>query len=207
MLFYLAEKSVAEGKKTGVFTTTKMLIPQNDEKKEFFIPPAFPLSFEKIAVFGIPTENGKFAEPATYSEITNRLDAVFVEADGAKRLPLKLYAPHEPRLIPENQFTVFVAGLSALDRNFSQSVFRWENYPNGHRGRVDEGVFASVVLLDLAELEKRKMTVNLIFLNQGDDKTTLMRGRKIAEMVSKKFFGKIIIGSVKKSYFEEYICE
>lgn len=203
MLFYLAEKSVEAGKKTGVFTTVKMLIPQNDRKKEFFVPPEFPESFEKIAVFGVPGKEGKFGIPENYGEILNRFDAIFVEADGSKRLPLKFHATHEPQIIPENQFTIFVAGLSALDREFSQGVFRWENSPIAHTGKVDEGIFAYVVLSDLWELEKRNIGVDMIFLNQGDDEATLQRGRKIAEEVGKKFSGKIILGSVKNSYFEE----
>jgi probable selenium-dependent hydroxylase accessory protein YqeC len=57
--------------------------------------------------------------PPTEPEIRWLLEnagAVYIEADGSKRLPLKYPAPWEPVLRPETGLTVAVAGLSALGR-------------------------------------------------------------------------------------------
>ena len=51
-------------------------------------------------------------------------DAVFLEADGAKGLPCKAPAAHEPVLLPQSDILLAVAGLSALGRPLEQVCFR-----------------------------------------------------------------------------------
>ena len=51
-------------------------------------------------------------------------DAVFLEADGAKRMPCKAPASREPVLLPECDTVLAVAGLSALGRPLREVCFR-----------------------------------------------------------------------------------
>ena len=50
--------------------------------------------------------------------------AVFLEADGAKRLPCKAPAGHEPVLLPESDIVLAVAGLSAVGQPLQKVCFR-----------------------------------------------------------------------------------
>lgn len=51
-------------------------------------------------------------------------DAVFLEADGAKRMPCKAPASREPVLLPECDTVLAVAGLLALGRPLREVCFR-----------------------------------------------------------------------------------
>lgn len=53
-------------------------------------------------------------------------DITFLEADGAKRLPCKFPAAHEPVLLPQSDIVLAVAGLSALYRPLGEVCFRAE---------------------------------------------------------------------------------
>ncbi len=79
------------------------------------------------AVVGTPAENGKLtlAQPRLLRRMT-QADAVFIEADGAKRYPCKVPAAHEPVLLPQSDIVLAVAGLSALDRPLREVCFRYD---------------------------------------------------------------------------------
>ena len=51
---------------------------------------------------------------------------VFIEADGAKCLPCKVPADHEPVIVPETTHVLNVYGMDSLGKSFSESVFRPE---------------------------------------------------------------------------------
>lgn len=53
-------------------------------------------------------------------------DGIVVEADGAKMLPVKVPAGHEPVLLPGEGYVLAVAGLCALGKPLSQICFRSE---------------------------------------------------------------------------------
>lgn len=74
---------------------------------------------------GTPAEDGKLtAPPIPFEELARLADYVLVEADGAKGLPLKLHAAHEP-VIPENaQRVVLVVGVDGFGKPLSQVCHR-----------------------------------------------------------------------------------
>lgn len=53
-------------------------------------------------------------------------DIVLIEADGAKRMPCKAPAAHEPVLLPQCDTVLAVAGLSALGIRSGAACFRAE---------------------------------------------------------------------------------
>ena len=75
---------------------------------------------------GTEPETGKLIAPPP--EVLERGLALFgfgvAEADGAKRLPMKAPAGHEPCLIPGCAAVVAVAGLSALGRPIGETCHR-----------------------------------------------------------------------------------
>ena len=74
---------------------------------------------------GAWSENGKFGPPELPVGTLARLaDYVIVEADGAKRLPLKAHAAHEPVIPPEANQTILVVGASGFGRCVRQSTAR-----------------------------------------------------------------------------------
>ena len=75
-----------------------------------------PAPHEKLTILPEPIRNAWISD----AEIT------FLEADGAKRLPCKFPAAHEPVILPQSDIVLAVAGLSALYRPLGEVCFRWE---------------------------------------------------------------------------------
>ena len=74
---------------------------------------------------GSVSERGKFSAPELpFRTLCALADYVIVEADGAKRLPLKAHAPHEPVIPPEANQTILVVGASGFGKPMRESVHR-----------------------------------------------------------------------------------
>ena len=82
----------------------------------------------EYAVLGTPDGCGKLTAPPP--DLLHRwmpqADAVFLEADGAKRMPCKAPAAHEPVLLPQCDIVLAVAGVSALGESLEKGCFRAE---------------------------------------------------------------------------------
>ena len=83
----------------------------------------------RYAVIGTQEEGtGKLVLPQ--SDLLNvSLDScniALVEADGAKQMPCKLPAEHEPVLLPKSDIVIAVAGLDALGKSLEEACFRWQ---------------------------------------------------------------------------------
>lgn len=80
------------------------------------------------AVAGTPAPGGKLTAPP--QEQLERwmaiADLVLIEADGAKRMPCKAPAAHEPVLLPQCDIVLAVAGASALEKPLEEVCFRAE---------------------------------------------------------------------------------
>ena len=78
---------------------------------------------------GETAENGKLAAPTlSFDSLARLADYVLVEADGAKRLPLKAHAPHEP-VVPANaQRVVLVVGADGFGKPIRAACHRPERY-------------------------------------------------------------------------------
>lgn len=83
------------------------------------------LDREGVVCLGTPVEKGKLAAPKfTFAKLAEIADYVLVEADGAKGLPLKAPAEHEPVIPAETSLVVAVAGLDGLGKPIGETVFR-----------------------------------------------------------------------------------
>lgn len=79
-----------------------------------------------FVVAGAPAEPNKLTQPHELQAWMAQADAVFLEADGARRLPCKAPAAHEPVLLPESDIVLAVAGLSAVGKPLAEVCFRLE---------------------------------------------------------------------------------
>ncbi|WP_367942415.1 selenium cofactor biosynthesis protein YqeC [Enterocloster citroniae] len=113
----LAWEGASLGRRVLVTTTTHMARPEHlgvftqqvrDVKSM--------LDRESVAVAGRLTGEGKISslEPDFYESICPEADLVLVEADGSKRLPLKVPRPGEPVIPGNTDMILCVSGLTAL---------------------------------------------------------------------------------------------
>lgn len=89
------------------------------------------LSCSGITCAGILNAENKLCSlsPELLALAEQDADYIFYEADGAKRMPLKLHNQTEPVILPGTAHCIIVAGLSALGRPLSSCVHRYLLHP------------------------------------------------------------------------------
>jgi len=93
----------------------------------------------RVLCLGEGTPEGKLTAPLLPFDVLATLaDYVLVEADGARGLPLKAHAPHEP-VIPENACrVVLVLGADGFGRPIRAACHRPELYAKQAQAALDE---------------------------------------------------------------------
>ena len=115
-MFYIGRYFAKEGKNVIVTTTTHIVNPENymdiDSAKEL-----------KNITFGEePVVIGKDIG----EKLSSPADIVLVEADGAKRLPIKLPRDGEPVLPEKTDICIVCMGIDAVGEKISEKCFRYE---------------------------------------------------------------------------------
>lgn len=127
IMYELAAKLTSLGRKVLVLTSTHIYQPAPE------VYAASEAAAQKLwqegsfAVIGtIERDTNKLTPPASalYSALRHQADIVLCEADGAKHLPCKVPAAHEPALLKECDIVLAVCGLDALDKPLAEVVFR-----------------------------------------------------------------------------------
>ena len=141
------------------------------------------------AVIGTPAENGKLTLPQP--QLLRRMaqaDAVFIEADGAKRHPCKLPAAHEPVLLPQSDTVLAVAGLSALGKPLREGCFRYDTIrPQFLAAAPDAPLTPSMLAQLLASAQGGRKAVGdrqfYAVLNQADTPELQQQGIQIQQLL------------------------
>ena len=127
LLYAFARHCAAKGWRVLVSTTTHIRQPGAHYAADEAALAAL-WAAGQYAVAGVPAEQGKLTvlPPEQLTRWMAQADIVLLEADGAKRMPCKVPAAHEPVLLPESDIVLAVAGLSALGRPLREVCFRLE---------------------------------------------------------------------------------
>lgn len=116
---------------------------------------------------------------------------VLIEADGAKRLPAKFPASHEPVLLPQTTHVLSVYGLDALGRRIEDTCFRPElmaDFLNKSMGdTLTAGDVAKLAQSDLAgrKCVEERMCYSVIF-NKADTPDRRKAAQEIWESMEDK---------------------
>lgn len=119
-LYRLAREALDLGERGVVVTTTTRMYPHPR------LPMAANLSGwdgAGVLFLGREAEKGKVTGP---SPLPPWAGLMLLEADGARGLPLKAPAPHEPAIPPEGDAVIALAGLDALGRPICRTCHRPE---------------------------------------------------------------------------------
>lgn len=153
LLYRLADELSRQG--TVIVTTTTHIL------KPAFLPFSETAGKLPLQCVGKPCAAGeKLTTPRqSFGELAALADFVLVEADGARRLPLKAHAPHEP-VIPENVDQVIcVVGASGLNGAVFEKVHRPEIFAR-ITGEAVTATPAAVARLLLAEGLHTRVLIN-----------------------------------------------
>ena len=140
----------------------------------------------QYAVAGVPAEQGKLTALPP-----EQLTCWMAQADGAKRMPCKVPAAHEPVLLPESDIVLAVAGLSALGRPLREVCFRLEQ-ACALLGAAPETLLTPELLARMLASKKggRKLVGNRRFsvvLNQADDPASIAAGEQTLALLREKY--------------------
>ena len=175
IMYELANFYTAAGKKAVVLTTTHIWLPNGKDVQGGAYGADWPAVASlwqqgRFAVIGtLEQGTGKLIAPGTdlLRLALDRCDVAIIEADGAKQMPCKLPAEHEPVLLESSDIVIAVAGLDALGKSLEEGCFRWQ---------LGRELFASScnLLLDAAKLAQ------ILLSEQGSRKSVGTRAYYIA---------------------------
>ena len=165
LIFRMMEELTASGKKVLITTTTHMAyeparpfaedgdiisIKQDLEKYGYTIAAA--LDREKYKIGALSEEKLK--------EIKDLADVVLIEADGAKRCPLKVPASWEPVIWKKTDMVIAVAGLDALGRPINEVCHRPEQVADFLGKGMEEKVTKEDIVTIAASTEALRKCVD-----------------------------------------------
>lgn len=186
-IYTLADELVENGKKTIITTTTHMRVPKKrlssnlneilDSLNQYGCAVAGQNPFRKRMCT---------VDDDVYKEMCKEADVVLVEADGAKRLPVK--APdlsHEPVIPANNTYTVAIAGMSAIGSPMEEVCFRLEQI----KKIVEIEDFTRPLTEELlAKILVGGYQVDTYILNQVDSDEVLKKAEQVASYYPDKEF-------------------
>lgn len=160
LVFAWARELAAAGKSVIITTTTHMYRPERMEEDGI-----------SIVVSDDPERPDKVMAPPAdiLDSLRETADVVLIEADGSRRMPLKWPAEWEPVIPDYTDYTVCVAGLSALGRKTSEVVYRADELPDRFRRDTVDMNLIHAVISSRDGGQKGVRGEFRVFMNQVDD--------------------------------------
>lgn len=196
LLYTLAEELRRKGT-VLLCTSTHILVPEGyflETGGEEALRAA--LAAHGAVCAGTHAENGKLTAPqVSFERMAELADYVLVEADGAKRLPLKAHGSHEP-VIPGNAArTVLVLGADGFGRPVGEVCHRPELYAERACCGAEECVTPEIA----ARLLLAEGLGDRIFINKVED----AGGYAAAERLARLLPWPVTAGSLRQGV---YVC-
>ena len=178
----LAAELAAEGARVVVTTTTKMHPPEDASILGTTADEVISLlETTPIVWAGLPLSEGKMtAIPDSLPRLKASADYVLVEADGSRKRPLKMTDPaYEPRIPPEADAVVALAGLDSLGRPIREAVHR----PALACPVLKKGADSPVTREDIACLLSHCYNPRYVLLNKADTPALREEACRIAALL------------------------
>lgn len=122
-------------------------------------------------------------EEAVMKKLLAWFDIILIEADGSKRLPVKIPSETEPVLIAQTGFVIACMGLTAGGKPFGEACFRFATHGGWLERRNQDPIGANDMARILADERGSRKGVGpccyRILLNQADNE----KERKLAEEI------------------------
>ncbi len=125
-IYNLAKQLISKGKRVIITTTTHIYQPKNMEVATDLAGIEKILQERKLVVAGIPCEESKLTclESETFNQLVNYADYVLIEADGAKKMPIKVPKENEPVIPKWVDLVVGVVGMDCIGKKIKTVCFR-----------------------------------------------------------------------------------
>ena len=201
LIAWLASRLSKAGRKVLVTTTTHIFFPE----PEFYAVDGKAVRERwadgRYAVIGSPgPQKGKLTVPSQelLTECVAQADTVLVEADGAKRLPCKIPAEHEPVILPESDLVIGVVGMSCLGKQLRDCCFRWEAVSSRGEEWMTEELLAEILTSAKGTRKGTEARPYLVVLNQCDTESLAASADRIKALLKDRGVSEVISVSLKR---------
>ncbi|HSH36328.1 selenium cofactor biosynthesis protein YqeC [Schnuerera sp.] len=210
-IFELGKELKALKKKVLITTTTAIYEPGEEDYDYYFLGDIkyFSPKEGSITIFGDKVEKGKLlgitpekVEKIIEMELFNFL---LIEADGAKKKPIKAHASYEP-VIPKNTTkTIGIIGLDSLDKKIEDIVHRPEIFmkitDTKYSDIIDEEIIVKYIL-NSEGIFKDSQGSKILLLNKACDEKGILKGSKIRQTLFENGFkGSVMVTDIKRKKF------
>ena len=197
----LMETLAGELSKKGkviITTTTHICRPKQYETLLDADEAAVSAALERSGIVCVASqeESGKLCAPRlSMGTLAQLADFVLVEADGAKRLPLKAHASHEPVIPPCAQRVVAVVGIDGIGKPIGAACHRSARY-------------AQLALADEEALVTPEIAARVLNAEGGFDRVYINKVEsaadyEAAQAMANEFSCPVIAGSLHQGV---YVC-
>lgn len=197
-MYCLADELAGQGKRVIVTTSTHIFRPHNRvvaEAADFKTVNDFITAHKEyssmagwILVTGLPAIEGKLKgmDVSELERLTLLCDVLLVEADGAKRLPIKIPGIKEPVLPEGTNAVVGCMGLNCIGEPWEEKCFRFELAPQVFGNQtMNQRITPSDAAQILTSTNGTRKGVDFmeyrILINKADDKMQLSYAKAVAE--------------------------
>ena len=201
LIAWLASRLTKAGRKVLVTTTTHIFFPE----PEFYAVDGKAVRERwadgRYAVIGSPEpQKGKLTVPSQelLTECVAQADTVLVEADGAKRLPCKIPAEHEPVILPESDLVIGVVGMSCLGKQLRDCCFRWEAVSSRGEEWMTEELLAEILTSAKGTRKGTEARPYVVVLNQCDTESLAASADRIKALLKDRGVSEVISVSLKR---------
>lgn len=197
----LMETLAGELSKKGkviITTTTQICCPEQYETLLDATEAAVSAALERsgIVCAASQAESGKLCAPwLSMGTLAQLADFVLVEADGAKHLPLKAHASHEPVIPEEAQRVIMVIGIDGVGKTIRETCHRSSLY--AQLAGVDEETVVTPQLA--ARVVNAEGYGDRVYINKVESAADY----EAAQAMANEFSCPVIAGSLHQGV---YVC-
>ena len=206
LMLRLAREISKDGARVIVTTTTHIFPPEGIHTQNPATLEEAERALRKATAvcFGKPTDEGKLTQPDLPISAMERIaDYILVEADGAKRLPLKAPAEHEPVIPREAKLVIAVAGLDGIGSKIRDAAFRPALYAAlCGKAETDLVTPRDLALVLAHENGQRKNVPNYarfaVLLNKADDADKRKAALQTSAELMQYAMERVVIASLRE---------
>jgi len=227
LIYELGNQLSGFGKKVIITTTTHMFIPENNVvltgKKEDIIKLLYNENMITVGMLcdekEVEFKQNQLKNEITFGNIEEEklkkisglpeniaeslielADFVLVEADGSKRLPLKMPASHEPVILEGSNLVVGVCGIDSIGKTIKETCHRPNLVSKFLKVReehiINESDIAKILLSDKGQ-RKNVTSEYKVIVNKVDNKERFETGKNISNEFSKLGVDELILTTFK----------
>ena len=210
-IFQLAKELKALNKKILITTTTAIYMPDEKEYDYLFLNDIkdFSPNDGTISVWVQEVKEEKLMGVSLkkLDEIVEKriFDFILVEADGAKKKPIKAPGEHEPVVTENTTKTIGVIGLDSLGKTIDEeTVHRPEILIKITNTDLLDIIKADVIVKLVLEEEglfKSSKGEKILLLNKANDHDLIKEGMKIRKSLLNKGIRNVVISDIQRKMF------